>query len=142
MIDMSVLARQLVFELAAVTRDLRLHLEHKQEVLLSEQAEEIGKVLSEEGLILQRIKRKQKALDAELHQLGKMSEEGGYNEWLLEIYPDCSIEEQQQLTRMAEDTIACQEMQISQQELLRRSLIYYESMSRFLSGVREWTYKK
>jgi len=135
-------AKELVLELATLTHDLRLHLESKQGTLLSEKVEDLGKVLSEEGLILQRIKRKQKGLDAELRQLGKLSAEGGYSEWMLSIYDDCSPEEQQALTQMAEDTIACQEMQISQQELLRRSLVYYESMSRFLSGVREWTYSK
>ncbi|MCL2549048.1 MAG: flagellar export chaperone FlgN [Symbiobacteriaceae bacterium] len=139
---MSDTARQLVFDLAALTSDLRKHLERKQEVLTSEQVEDLGKSLSEEGLILQRIKRKQKSLDTELRQLGKLSAEGGYSDWLQEIYPECSPEQQEQLTRMAEDTIVCQEMQVSQQELLRRSLVYYESMSRFLSGVQEWTYKK
>ena len=135
-------AKQLVLELAAITHKLRIHLEHKQEALLSEDVEVIGKLLSEEGLLLQQARRKQKGLDAELRKNGKLSPAGGYSPWLAELYPSCTPEEQQQLTTLTEDTIACQEMQVAQQELLRNSLLYYESMSRFLSGVRDWTYTK
>ena len=129
-----------VLALADAVADLRSHLEGKQQMLMEDNIADLSAYLSSETLILKRIKRLQKELDANLSAYGQLSSEGGYSVWLEEIYPLCDHETQKKMTAMAEDTIACREMQFSQDAALTHALAYYQSMVRFLSGVQDWTY--
>lgn len=133
-------AIEVALELAAATRRLRLHLEAKQEALQQEEIQALNRLLTEETLIVKRVKNASQAFDAELRRLKAKPRQGGYGKWLTEQIPQLDEERQRTLLLLAEDTIACQELQVRQQELMQRSLIYYQSMTRLISGVREYTY--
>ena len=133
-------ALQITLELAEATHALLLHLEVKQKALNEEQVPEIGALLGQENLLVKRINRMYKALDKMLAKLGLMSADGGYSPWLEHIYSLCSAEDKVKLTTWAEDTIACQEMQLRQAEIMQHSLIYYSNMARFFTSTQDITY--
>ena len=135
-------ALSVTLALAEAAHDLRNHLETKQQLLVSERVVELAALLGNETRIVRRLGRLQQELSAQLRRLHKLSPEGGFALWLDEIYLLVAPEVQAILARLSEDTIACQELQLQQQELMQRSLIYYQSLTRFYSGVQQWTYDK
>ena len=132
---------RIALELADLTHNLLLHLQEKQLLLLEERISELGSLLGKETLLVKKINRTSAALDTLLRRQKLLSPTGGYSTWLNSIFSQCEPEEQVRLTKWAEETIACQELQLRQQEIMQHSLLYYQRMSRFISGVNDITYQ-